>query len=139
MPVERREQAIAVELGSTGVIPGGTRMFNGRRQPSCDGTSRMTRECQVRICERLGVKFPGPTRQTRPLDVLCSMSGLPSISGPPLGLAVGLRSATTGLMQCSKISLFDHFVGAQQDRLGEFQPKRLGGLSIDHQFELHRL
>jgi putative ABC transport system substrate-binding protein len=26
------------------------------------GTSRMTRECQVRICERLGVKFPGPTR-----------------------------------------------------------------------------
>src|SRR4029450_7650148 len=29
-------------------------MFNGRRQPSCDGTSRMTRECQVRICERLG-------------------------------------------------------------------------------------
>src|SRR6185436_17540843 len=38
-------------------------MFNGRRQPSCDGTSRMTRECQVRICEGLGVKFPGPTRQ----------------------------------------------------------------------------
>jgi hypothetical protein len=37
-------------------------MFNGRRQPSRDGTSRMTRECQVRICERLGVKFPGPTR-----------------------------------------------------------------------------
>ena len=23
----------------------------------------MTRECHVRICERLGVKFPGPTRQ----------------------------------------------------------------------------
>ena len=39
-------------------------MFSGRRQPSCDGTSRMTRECQVRICERLGVKFPGPTRQS---------------------------------------------------------------------------
>ena len=40
-------------------------MFSGRRQPSCDGTSRMTRECHVRICERLGVKFPGPTRQRR--------------------------------------------------------------------------
>ena len=40
-------------------------MFNGRRQPSNDGTSRMTRECQVRFCERLGVKFPGPTRQIR--------------------------------------------------------------------------
>ena len=35
-------------------------MFNGRRQPSNDGTSRMTREYQVRFCERLGVKFPGP-------------------------------------------------------------------------------
>ena len=37
-------------------------MLNGRRQPSRGGTSRMTRECQVRFCERLGVKFPGPTR-----------------------------------------------------------------------------
>ena len=34
-------------------------MFNGRRQPSHGGTSRMMREYQVRICERLGVKFPG--------------------------------------------------------------------------------
>jgi hypothetical protein len=42
-------------------------MFNGRRQPSCGGTSRMTRECQVRFCERLGVKFPGPTRQKHAL------------------------------------------------------------------------
>src|ERR1700745_4065035 len=37
-------------------------MITGRRRPSCDGTSRMTRECHVRICERLGVKLPGPTR-----------------------------------------------------------------------------
>jgi hypothetical protein len=37
-------------------------MFNGRRQPSRGGTSRMMREYQVRIRERLGVKFPGPTR-----------------------------------------------------------------------------
>jgi len=40
-------------------------MINGRRQPSRDGTSRMTRECQVRICEGLGVQFPGPTRPSR--------------------------------------------------------------------------
>jgi hypothetical protein len=45
-------------------------MFNGRRQPSCDGTSRMTRECQVRICERLGVKFPGPTRPNSVVPVM---------------------------------------------------------------------
>jgi len=38
-------------------------MFNGRRQPSRGGTSRMMREYQVRICERLGVKLPGPTRR----------------------------------------------------------------------------
>ena len=37
--------------------------FDGRRQLSKGGTSRMSREAQVRICERLGAKFPGPTRQ----------------------------------------------------------------------------
>src|ERR1700731_4472727 len=63
MPAERRERAIAIWLGSTG--DGNNPMFNGRRQPSCGGTSRMTRECQVRFCERLGVKFPGPTRPPR--------------------------------------------------------------------------
>jgi hypothetical protein len=36
--------------------------FDGRRQLSKGGTSRMSREAQVRICERLGAKFPGPTR-----------------------------------------------------------------------------
>ena len=47
-------------------------MINGGRQPSRDGTSRMTRECQVRICEGLGVKFPGPTRQKRGLALIRS-------------------------------------------------------------------
>src|SRR2546423_13289183 len=61
MPVERRERVIAIWLGSTG--NGRNPMFNGRRQPSCGGTSRMMREYHVRFCERLGVKFPGPTRQ----------------------------------------------------------------------------
>ena len=61
MPVERRGQVIAIELGSTG--NGRNPIFNGRRQPSCGGTSRMMREYQVRICEGLGVKFPGSTRQ----------------------------------------------------------------------------
>ena len=63
MPVERRGQAIAIWIGSTG--NGRNPMFNGRRQPSRGGTSRMTRECQVRFCEGLGVKFPGPTRHSR--------------------------------------------------------------------------
>src|SRR6266508_760037 len=62
MLVERRGRVIAVELGPTGAVPGGARRFSGRRQPSRGGTSRMMREYQVRICERLGVKLPGPTR-----------------------------------------------------------------------------
>src|SRR5689334_3683282 len=33
------------------------------------GTSRMTRECQVRICERLGAKFPGPTQRMGRLGI----------------------------------------------------------------------
>jgi len=73
--MERREQAIAIWLGSTG--NGRNPMFNGRRQPSCDGTSRMTRECQVRICERLGVKFPGPTRQSRRIRTFATFLACP--------------------------------------------------------------
>ena len=79
MLVERRGQVIAVEIGPTGML-GGVRRFSGRRQPSCDGTSRMMREYQVRFCERLGVKFPGPTRQTAPRDLSSSASAPPPIT-----------------------------------------------------------
>jgi hypothetical protein len=75
MPAERRERAIAIWLGSTG--NGKNPMFNGRRQPSCGGTSWMTRERQVRFCEGLGVKFPGPTRQTRKWRTIRGESALP--------------------------------------------------------------
>src|SRR5215469_14811212 len=51
-------------IGSTG--NGRSPVYNGRRQPSRGGTSRMNREVHVRICEGLGVQFPGPTRQSRP-------------------------------------------------------------------------
>jgi hypothetical protein len=56
-------------------------MFNGRRQPSCGGTSRMMREYQVRFCERLGVKFPGPTRQNPKLPHRNSNGRFTSMSG----------------------------------------------------------
>ena len=39
------------------------------------------REYQVRICERLGVKFPGPTRQTRRFRDVRVTSAQPSDSG----------------------------------------------------------
>ena len=62
MAVERRRQVIAVGIWANR-FAGKSPSLNGRRQPSRDGTSRMNREVQVRICERLGVKLPGPTRQ----------------------------------------------------------------------------
>ena len=37
--------------------------LDGRRQPLVGGTSRISREAYVRICERLGVQFPGATRR----------------------------------------------------------------------------
>src|SRR5262249_17119792 len=40
-------------------LAGMSPLFNGRRQPSCGGMSRISREAYVRICERLRVKFPG--------------------------------------------------------------------------------
>jgi hypothetical protein len=58
-----KEQVIAVNSGQRDYT-GGVRMFRGRRQPSRDGTSRITRECHVRTCERLAVKFP-PGRRGR--------------------------------------------------------------------------
>src|ERR1039457_1053973 len=81
MPVERRGQAIDIGSGQPGsgqTDSGRNSMFNGRRQPSHGGTSRMMREYQVRICERLGVQFLGPTRQWRRFERTLRMSGLPS-------------------------------------------------------------
>ena len=67
MPVERRERVLAIDQVNCGRATGRRKslMINGRRQSSCDGTSRMNREVHVRFCERLGVQFPGPTRQNR--------------------------------------------------------------------------
>src|ERR1700730_5235763 len=70
MPVEQREQVTHVRWSQRAT--GGTPCPDGRRQPSLGGTSRMNREIHVRICGRLGVKFPGPTRrpaQSRPYEL----------------------------------------------------------------------
>ena len=63
MSVERSGQAIGVETLKGQLATGGARGFDEGRQLFIDGTSRMNREVQVRICEGLGVKFPGPTRR----------------------------------------------------------------------------
>src|SRR5215510_6004064 len=64
MEPERRGRVTAVELGQS--VRRESPSFNGKRQPSCGGTSRISREAYVRFCERLGAKFPGPTRHLRP-------------------------------------------------------------------------
>src|SRR5882757_6203080 len=53
LPRDRKGQRATGELDGS----------EGRRQPSMGGTSRISREAYVRFCERLGVKFPGPTRR----------------------------------------------------------------------------
>src|SRR6185436_18976784 len=58
-----RRWVIAADVGQ--LVRREEPFVSGRRQPSCDGTSRMMREYPVRICEGLGVKFLGPTWQKR--------------------------------------------------------------------------
>jgi hypothetical protein len=62
MSVERRGQVTNVGIRSTGNRKS---LISGREAAaSIGGTSRVTGDGQARFCERLGVKFPGPTRHT---------------------------------------------------------------------------
>src|SRR5260370_30946341 len=63
MPVERRGQAIRVTINLVNWQQEELTDCGGGRQLSLDGTSRVTGDCHARFCERLGVKFPGPTRR----------------------------------------------------------------------------
>ena len=62
MAVEGREQVTRIGIVRVNGRPEELDGPDGRRQPSLGGTSRVSREAQARICERLGVKFPGATR-----------------------------------------------------------------------------
>src|SRR5713226_1462382 len=59
---EGREQVTRIGIVRVNGQPEELDGPDGRRQPSMGGTSRVSREAQARICERLGVKFPGATR-----------------------------------------------------------------------------
>ena len=61
MPVEPREQVTCTDLFGQPVT-GGAGWCRRKAAAFVGGTSRVSREAHARICERLGVKFPGPTR-----------------------------------------------------------------------------
>ena len=62
MAVEGREQVTRIGIVRVNGQPEELDDADGRRQPSLGGTSRVSREAQARICERLGVQIPGATR-----------------------------------------------------------------------------
>jgi len=69
MPVERRGQAIRVMINLVNWQQEEPTGSGGGRQLSMDGTSRVTGDSHARFCERLGVKFPGPTRRRAAMAV----------------------------------------------------------------------
>jgi hypothetical protein len=69
MSVERRGQAIRVMVNLANWQQEEPTGYGGGRQLSMDGTSRVTGDSHARFCERLGVKFPGPTRR-RPATIV---------------------------------------------------------------------
>jgi hypothetical protein len=60
--MERRGQAIRVMINLVNWQQEEPIGCGGERQLSVNGTSRVSREAQARICEGLGVRLPGATR-----------------------------------------------------------------------------
>ena len=83
MPAERRGRAIRAVIVLVNRQREEPTDHGGGRQPSMDGTSRVTGDCHARICESPGVKFPGATRPaaSRPRDVCPRRDTPPPITG----------------------------------------------------------
>src|ERR1039458_9143947 len=112
MPVERRGQAIRVMVNLANWQQEEPTGCGGGRQLSMEGTSRVTGDSHARFCERLGVKFPGPTRRRsamvvptanafvcqagHPRDFLTASDGRGSASAGALQQAARKRQTTKG-------------------------------------------
>jgi hypothetical protein len=83
MAVEGREQVTRNRIIRVNGQPEELDGSDGRRQPSMGGTSRVSREAQARICERLGVKFPGATRPRVGQGRACRMEAKAFLIHPP--------------------------------------------------------
>src|SRR5215813_13161297 len=94
MPVERRGQAIRVMINLVNWQQEEPTGCGGGRQLSMDGTSRVTGDSHARFCERLGVRFPGPTRRYRATDIPTATrtnTDSATTERSPLGLASRAR------------------------------------------------
>jgi hypothetical protein len=85
MPAEQRGQAIRVMIALVNWQQEEPNGCGGGQQLLLNGTSRVNREIYARFCERLGVKFPGPTRRTGHL-VLHACKRYPQLQGAVLDL-----------------------------------------------------
>ena len=56
-------------------------MLNGRRQPSLGRTSRVNREVYARFCERLAVRFRGPTRRLEKGNIIGQIAFIAGLFG----------------------------------------------------------
>jgi hypothetical protein len=82
------------------------------------------------------MSLQGQSRRT----TMFAMSGLAPISAMLLQCHDRSKSAKTGREQSQQRQrLFDHLVGAGEQRVRHGEAERFGGLEIDHQLELGRL
>jgi len=103
------------------------------RQPSVGGTSRMNREIHVRICERLGVKLPGPTRRREQSRSLLRSQNPPRLGYQSVsdtwGLAKVVRKVEFKLLQLNHARFWGRSKPDFSPRAVSAMPERWAGRS----------
>src|SRR5437763_16636893 len=102
--------------------------------------SRVNREVHARFWERAEVKFLRATRHERRFCDVCRTSALPPILTVTADiLNRQLRARKRQYAPQQSLCLFDHLVGAGEQRRRHGEAERLRGFQIDSKLELRRL